>query len=111
MLDSSPRGCSPERAAMMREDRAAKVLGAACHLANKYDLSAVTRSRVAASAGVSDATVSNAFGGMDALLVAVMSEAVSRPLLKVLAQGLAMGDPIALAAPDDVKYAALANIT
>lgn len=95
----------------MRQERAQRVLDAACRIAEDQGLARVTRGRVADVAGVSDATVSNAFGGMDALTVALMCEAVNRPVLKVLAQGLAMGDPIALAAPDDVKQAALANIT
>lgn len=104
------RGCSPERAAEMREDRSRKVLNAACDIAESEGISRVTRGRVADVAGVSDATVSNAFGTMAGLRRALMWEARKRPLLKVLAQGLALGDDIARDAPDDLKQAALATI-
>ena len=80
-------------------------------VAERDGLAAVTRSIVAREARVVPATVSNAYGSMPALRDALMREAVSRPVLSVLAQGLAMGDPIARAAPEHVRQAALASLT
>ena len=95
----------------IRTARADRVLDAACGLVETEGLAAFSRSRVAAYARCSLGTVSNAYGDMQSLRDAVMQEAVTRPILSVLAQGLAMGDPIARAAPEHVRQAALASLT
>jgi hypothetical protein len=66
----------------------------------------ITREAVAQRAGVSNATVSNACGGMRALKRRVMTEAVRRPIPEIVAQGLADGSDIARDAPPAVKEAA-----
>lgn len=91
--------------------RARRITHYACQLVEAEGLAAFSRSRVAAYARCSLGTVSNAYGSMQALRDAVMREAVTRPILSVLAQGLAMGDPIAKAAPEPVRQAALASLT
>ncbi len=112
MADETIRaGCSPQRAAAMREARDAKVLDAAVTVASDAGVHALTRVVVAGQAGVSEATVSNALGTMAQVREAVMREAIRRPVLNVLAQGLALGDPIARDAPDDLKQAALATVS
>jgi len=116
MTDTSPPpGASGETPVDPYEDirrkRAERVCRAAVAVAGAEGLAAVSRSRVAEAARVSLGTVSNAYGTMQALRDAVMHEAVSRPILSILAQGLAMGDPIARAAPEPVRQAALASLT
>jgi AcrR family transcriptional regulator len=91
----------------MNAARNTAVLDAACTIAHEEGVAKVTRMRVADAAGVSLGSVSAAFGGMPELHEAVMREAVRRPLLSVLAQGLAMGDAIARDAPDDLKRQAV----
>lgn len=87
------------------------VLDAACGLATLSGLASVKRVNVAQAAGVSCGTVSAAFEDMDGLRRAVMTRAVELGLLKILAEGLALGDPIARAAPDDLKTRALATLS
>ena len=94
----------------IRRKRAERVCRAAVHVAATEGLAAVTRSRVAEAARVSPGTVSNAYGSLPALRDEVMREAVRVPVLSILAQGLAMGDPIARAAPEPVRAAALASL-
>jgi len=90
--------------------RVAKVLEAAIQEARDVGYQWITRNAVGERAGVSSASVSNAFGGMIALKRKVMSEAVRRPIPLIVAQGLADGSPIARAAPNAVKEAARATL-
>lgn len=92
------------------ENRNRTVLDAAVALAARHGMQAVTRPRVATEAGVSVGSVSNAFGSMDALRDAVMSAAVDREILPVVAQGLAERYPAAVAAPPELKTRALSQI-
>ena len=92
------------------ENRNRTVLEAAIALAEEYGMQAVTRPRVADAASVAVGTVSNAYGCMDGLRDAVMSAAVEREILPVIAQGLAERYPAALAAAPDLKTRALAKI-
>lgn len=92
------------------ENRTRTVLDAAVSLAERFGMQAVTRPRVAAEAGVSCGTVSNAYGDMSALRDAVMSAAVDREILPVIAQGLAERYPAAAAAPPELKTRALSQI-
>jgi AcrR family transcriptional regulator len=100
-----------ERAAIMREGRQSRVLEAAVASALAVGYQWITREDVAARADVSEATVSNAFGTMRDLKRAVLTEAVRRPILKLIAEGLADRHPIALDAPADVRQQALATLT
>lgn len=86
--------------------RRQKVLDAALTLAEADGYSHITRAAVADMAGLSRASVSLTFAGMGGLRREVMSAAVSRGLVKIIAQGLAAGDPIALAAPHSLKQQA-----
>lgn len=95
----------------MTADRNRKVLDAACRLAEDNGLAGVTRDAVADAAGVSAGTASAAYGDMNVLREAVMREAVSRPLLRVLAQGLAAGHATARAAPDELRQRALETVS
>lgn len=108
---TTTRQTRAERFAQMTATRDAAVLEAAmaCALAKGYQW--ITRDDVAERAGVSNATVSNAFGTMPELKRAVLREAVRRPVLKLVCEGLADHHPIALDAPADVKQRALATLS
>jgi AcrR family transcriptional regulator len=68
------------------------------------------RDDIAAEAGVSNGTINHAFETLDGLRSAAMREAVARGNLVVLAQGLAVGDPIARASPLYLKEQAIRAI-
>lgn len=91
-------------------NRTRAVLDAAIALAERTGMQAVTRPRVAAESGLSVGTVSNAFGTMDALRDAVLSAAVERELVAIVAQGLAARHPIALNAPPALRQRALETL-
>lgn len=94
-----------------RAARDEQILTAALALAETGNYRDLTRAAVAAAADVSPGTVSNWAGDMDGLRGMVMAAAVTRHVLAVVAQGLAVRDPIALAAPDGLKADALATLT
>lgn len=100
-----------ERAADMRAERDKRVLEAAIAAAIEHGFEWITRDDVAARAGVSNATVSNAYGAMRDLKRRVLAEAVKRPVLALVAQGLAVRHPIALDADPQIKEQALATLT
>lgn len=86
------------------------VLTAALSLAKIHGYTKVTRESVAEMTGYSPASISKHFGTMIKFRRAIMSAAMVRRDLSVLAQGLALGDPKARSAPDDVKRAAVESI-
>lgn len=92
------------------ETRNRSVLEAALALASERGFRKYSRSDVAKRAGVADGSVNNAYGTMDGLHDAVMGEAVTRGLLSLVAQGLALQHPAACAAPSDLKASALASL-
>ena len=91
-------------------DRKAEILTAALHEARAVGYRAVTRDAVAVRAGCSPALISAHFGTMLQFHRAVMSAAIARSDLPVIAQGLAAGDPKAQRAPEAVKRAALEGL-
>lgn len=84
-----------------------RVLSAAIDIAIAGSYLQLTRQAIADKAGVSAGTVSNYAGGMDGLREAVLREAIKRPILTIVAQGIAVSDPLALAAPLEVRQAAI----
>lgn len=102
-----PRVSRGERAQAMNAERNTKVLDAAAAIALEEGLQRLSRSKVAARAGVSLGGVSASFGGMGNLTDAVVRAAIDRPILPVLAQALAVGHPLAKDAPADLKQQAL----
>jgi AcrR family transcriptional regulator len=94
----------------MNAARDAKVLDAACAVAGETGLQGLTRRAVAERAGVALGSVNLSYGDLAGLHRAVVQEAIARPLLGVLAQALAMGDPVARDAPDGLKAEALATV-
>lgn len=86
------------------------VLDAAVACAQLHGYRNITRSQVAQRAGVAVGSVNNAYGTMDGLRDAVMAEAVANGPISIVAQGLADKHPAAVAAPQELKDAALASL-
>lgn len=63
----------------------------------------VSRRAIAREAGVSPALVSHYLGPIGVLRRTIMSVAVDRKILPIIAQGLTMGDKIAVSAPGYLK--------
>jgi AcrR family transcriptional regulator len=91
-------------------ERNRRILDAAVELAAERGYERITRSDVAARAGVAAGSVNNAFGDMDGLRAAVMRAAVERSNATIVGQGLAASNAIARAAPDALKQSALAAL-
>ncbi len=91
---------------MQPDARKAEILAAALAEARMVGYRHVSREAIAARAECSPGLVSAYFGTMQALRRAIMSAAIARRDLVVLAQGLAAGDSKAKAAPDALRRAA-----
>ncbi len=91
---------------MQPDARKAEILAAALDTARAVGYRHVSREAIAATAGCSPGLVSAYFGTMPALRRAIMSAAIARRDLVVLAQGLAAGDSKAKAAPEALRRAA-----
>jgi len=87
-------------------DRKAAILEAALNLAQLEGYPHLTIQRVARVASVSPSLCSHYFWTVEVLLDAVMTEAVRRKVLSVVAEGLAHRHPVAIAAPSALKQAA-----
>lgn len=92
------------------DERRELILQAAVDVATEAGLSAVTRAAVADRAAVAPGLISHYFRDMANLRAEIMGHAIENRILAVIAQGVAAGDPIARAAPDDLKLEALATL-
>jgi AcrR family transcriptional regulator len=98
------------------------ILAAAVDLAVLHGLSGFTRAQLAERSGLSPAGVSNygrsritngpqgTAGFMDRVRNDAMAQAVSEGNLQLLAVGIAARHPTALAAPSDLRIAAVAGV-
>ncbi len=91
---------------MQPDARKAEILAAALDTARAVGYRHVSREAISARAECSPGLVSAYFGTMPALRRAIMSAAIARRDLVVLAQGLAAGDSKAKAAPEALRRAA-----
>jgi len=91
---------------MQPDARKAEILSAALTVAGEVGYQRVSREAIAARADCSPGLVSAYFGTMPALRRAIMSAAIARRDLTVLAQGLAAGDSKAKAAPEALRRSA-----
>ncbi len=91
---------------MRANDRTQSLLAAALRVAERVGWREMTRAQVAAEADCSEGLVTTRLGTMDAMRRSVMRAAIRQRSLAVLAQGLAVRDRHALAAPSDLKIAA-----
>ena len=83
------------------------ILTSALELANEIGYTQITREKLARRSGVSDGQISQLFGTMIKLRRAIVSAAIARNDLTVIAQGVVANEPKALACSPDVKRAAL----
>lgn len=89
------------------DTRQADLLTIALTIARNEGFHAVTRKRVAQAARVSPGLVTFRFLSTDLMREAVMTEAVRIGDLSIVADGIALRNPLALAAPLEMRMAAL----
>lgn len=105
MLDATVSTTYPE--AMTPSDR---ILTAAVEIAATRGWRSLTRDAVAGATGLAQGTINLRWGTVDRLRAAVMRDAVARGLLDVVAAGLGEQHPDALAAPLEMRRAALERL-
>lgn len=86
------------------------ILDATLRVAALVGYNRMTRDDIALAAGCSPALVSEALGTMPALRRSCMRQAVAREVLPVIAQGLALRDPHALRAPEELRVRAAGSL-
>jgi len=86
------------------------ILAAAVALAEKHGCDHLSRTDVAALAGVTGQLIHHYYGTMGALREGVMRYAVAHRNLAIIARGLASFDPVAQSAPLSVQKAALKRL-
>lgn len=95
---------------MTPADRKASILEAAIVAANKQSFSGLRLHHIATEADCSNASVVAYFGTMNKMRRAVMRAAISRTILPIIANGIAMRDRDALKAPPELQKQALATL-
>jgi AcrR family transcriptional regulator len=95
---------------MAPKERKAEILQAALKVAAICGLTTFTRAQVADEAGISPASVNKYFTTMAQLRRDVMRAAVRDECLKLIAQGIVLGDKQALKAPAELRARALASV-
>lgn len=86
--------------------RKQQILTAALKLAATQGYRCITKRGVADSAGIAHGLVGHYWLTMNDLQDDVLREAIRLRRIPVILQGLGVGDPIALAAPEEVKESA-----
>lgn len=92
------------------ENRDERIISAALQLAEADHYNFITREGVALAAGVSPATINNVYGTMVGLKRAVLTAAVERRVVPVVAQGLGDRHQIVMDAPEDLRREAAAYL-
>lgn len=105
-----PTGETVDRKRANPELRRKHVLDVAIELAKAKGYSVLTRDDVATGANVSPALISHYFGTIEELRIIVIKLAVKREVLEIVAQGLVREDPVAIQAPKELKYKAVAHL-
>lgn len=95
---------------LSRADRRSEILGAALRLAERTCWNRLGQREVAAEACCSMSLIHRCFGSLADLRDAVMARAVATKNTAVVLQGLALRDPVALAAPIELRRAALLEV-
>ena len=90
--------------------RKGQILDAAVAVAFLYGFNKFKRRDVATYAQVSPGLVTKYFSNMFKLKKAIMREAINRPNLKIVAEGIVTKDKTALRAPKEIKIAALQSV-
>lgn len=79
--------------------------------AEQHGFNRVSLQQIADAAGVSKQLPITYFGTMQAIRRKIMREAVRRGHLRLIAQGLALGDPHAMRAPPELRQLAANTLT
>lgn len=87
-------------------ERRMAILEAAVQLTTTCGYRELTQANIANEAKVSPGLITFHFNNMDSLRDALMRHAIETQNLRILAQGLAVQDSIAIAAPVDLRAAA-----
>ena len=98
-----PAGDRPRRRRLAPEVRKEEMVLAAMAVAREIGYHQVTRNLIADRAGTSDALVTTRLGTTLEISQLIMREAIIRRDLAILAQGLLTNDPIAIAAPEELR--------
>lgn len=93
------------------KERKDLILDAALRVSEQVGYHMATRKQIAEAAGVAPALVSARLGSMAHVRALVMKRAVSVGNVRVIGQGLANKDKLALKASDALKQAAAATLT
>lgn len=107
---TNERKSRAELSAEARSRRRAVLLSAAVAEAHEHGYRNITRDGVGARAGIAASNVNHEFGTIDNLREEVLREAIEAGHLDIVRQGIANADPLALAAPEELKSAALATV-
>lgn len=86
------------------------ILEVAYTMAQRDGFGTLTRDGVAAEAGVAMGSVNHHWVKMSALREAVMQRAVEEENLKLIGQGMALGDSVAKSAPLELRTRALTTL-
>jgi AcrR family transcriptional regulator len=89
------------------EERRARILDAALGVAERQGYHTLRQREVAAAARCSMSLIHWHWGGLPEMRAAVLARAIEVQHLPVVLQGLAMRDPVALCAPEELRRAAL----
>jgi AcrR family transcriptional regulator len=90
--------------------RGEQLLETALKVATQHGLAYTTREMVATAAGVSAGLITARLGQVKEMRKRIMRAAVHRSILPLVAEGLAMRDKYALAAPEPLRLAAAASL-
>lgn len=91
--------------------RKEEILQVAVNIAAKSGLNNLRRDAIAEAAGVANGLVTRYFETMTQLRRAVMRYAVHNEVLPLVAEGIALRDPQALKASEELKKKALASLS
>jgi hypothetical protein len=94
---------TPKRRRLAPENRREQIILAAMEVAREVGYQQVTRNLIAERAGISDGLVTIRLGTTDEVSKLIMSEAIVRRDLIIIAQGLATNDAIAISAPASLR--------
>jgi len=92
------------------DDRYNQILDAAVRVAERSGYRTLRREDVAREAGVSHGLVSHYFLYIDLLRMEVLTAAVARGVLPIVAEGLVAGEPVAQQATADLRARAAVSL-
>jgi len=87
-------------------DRKKQLINIAIKLSEEKGYQTVTRKMIADEADVREGTVTHSLGTMENIKRDIMRHSIKDGNIKVLAQGLSVGDKHAVKAPDELKQKA-----